>query len=177
MIPENHYCNKVQKLPKDDPNRIFHDTMYGFPAKDDNELFERLMLEINQAGLNWSLIMNKLSNLRTAYDYFHLDRVASYIDRDIDRLMKDPGIIRHPHKIKAAIYNAQKIMEIRSNHGSFDAWLTQHHPLTHDAWTRLFRSHFKFTGPEIVKEFLMGIGFLPGAHHPACPIYAQLPTR
>ncbi len=174
MIPPNHYCAKTKDLPEDDPDKIFHDTMYGFPTTDDNQLFERLMLEINQAGLNWSLIMKKHHNFRVAYDGFDIQKVAQYDDQDVERLMNDAGIIRHKQKIHAAIFNAQKILDIRNDHGSFASWLEQHHPASEAEWTKLFRSHFKFTGPEIVKEFLMGIGYLPGAHHPECPVDQKL---
>lgn len=174
MIPTNHYCYKVQKLDDDDPDKIYHDTVHGFPCDDDDQLFERLTLEINQAGLNWSLIMKKQKNFQAAFDDFSVNMVAQYDDQDIERLLKDSGIIRHKLKIQATIYNARKILELQDSHGYFFHWLDQHRPLELKEWTKLFRKQFKFVGPEIVKEFLMGIGFLPGAHHPECVIHRRV---
>lgn len=173
MIPEKHYCHKTRSLPIDDPDRIYHDTVYGFPVQDDNELFERLILEINQAGLNWALIMKKQENFRKAFEGFDVDKVARYDDVDRDRLLHNPGIIRNKLKINATIYNARKILELRYEYGSFASWLDLHHPLPLKDWTNLFRKNFKFTGPEIVNEFLMSTGYLPGAHHQECRVYQQ----
>ncbi len=173
MIPKNHYCFKTKSLPEDDPDRIYHDTMYGFPCADDDLLFERLILEINQAGLNWSLIMRKLDNFRDAFHGFEVTKVARYTERDVERLLANPGIIRHKLKINATVYNAGKIMELKASHGSFHAWLEAYHPLELEDWTKLFRRQFKFMGPEIVKEFLMSTGYLPGAHHEECIVYPE----
>lgn len=177
MIPETHYCSYTATLPDGHPDKLYHDTVYGFPVNDDALLFERLILEINQAGLNWSMILRKQEHFRNAYDHFDPEKVAAYTDADRERLRADPGIIRNRLKINAAIYNAGRILEIRDGFGSFHDWLISHHPLPAEAWTKLFRKNFKFTGPEIVGEFLMSTGFLAGAHHPECPIYSTLRTH
>lgn len=155
----------------------YHNTEYGFPIDDDDRLFERLMLEINQAGLSWLTILKKREGFVRAYDGFDLERVAAYGDEDRARLLADPGIIRNRLKVNAAIENAQRILALRASHGSFSAWLDVHHPLTLEEWKRLFKKTFVFTGGEIVNEFLLSTGYLPGAHQEKCPVYAQILTH
>lgn len=174
MIPENHYCHKATLLPDDNLDKIYHDTVYGFPVEDDNELFERLILEINQAGLNWSLILKKQENFRKAFDQFDIQKVAQYDDVDRDRLLSDAGIIRNKLKVNATIFNAQKILELQKEYGSFSAWLDNHHPISLKEWTKLFKKTFKFTGGEITNEFLMSTGYLTGAHHDECEVYQEV---
>jgi DNA-3-methyladenine glycosylase I len=152
----------------------YHDREYGFPLRDDDLLFERLMLEINQAGLSWLTILKKRDGFRRAYDNFDIDRVAAYGARERARLLKDPGIIRNRLKIEAAIENARRLLEIREQSGSFAAWLDQFHPLTNEEWAKLFKKTFRFTGGEIVREFLVSTGYLPGAHARSCPVYQKI---
>lgn len=165
------YCDYCNSHPEDTFNKNYHDTQYGFPLKDDNLLFERLILEINQAGLSWITILRKGENFRQAYHNFEIAKVARYGEKDIERLLNDAGIIRNRLKINAAIVNAQRIMQLQKECGSFRNWLDAHHPLKKDEWTKLFKRNFVFTGGEIVNEFLMSTGYLPGAHIPDCPIY------
>jgi DNA-3-methyladenine glycosylase I len=162
------YCEVAIDHPYHGP---YHDREYGYPIRDDRELFERLILEINQAGLSWLTILKKRYAFRIAYDGFDPLLVASYGDADRARLLADSGIVRNRLKIDAAIENAKRLLAIRETHGSFAGWLDAQHPLTHGEWQRLFKKTFKFTGGEIVGEFLISTGYLPGAHHPACPIY------
>jgi DNA-3-methyladenine glycosylase I len=169
--PVSSYCEIAPGHPFHAP---YHDQEYGFPLRDDHLLFERLVLEINQAGLSWLTILKKRDNFRQAYDQFHIDTVAAYGERDRLRLLNDAGIIRNRLKIEAAIANAQKIIEIRNEYGSFAAWLDQAHPRSKPEWTKLFKKTFRFTGGEIVGEFLMSTGYLPGAHHEHCPIYTEV---
>ena len=157
-------------------HKEYHDNHYGFPLNDDNLLFERLMFEINQAGLNWILILKKQDNFRKAFDNYKIENVAAYGQEDLQRLMNDPGIIRNRLKIKAAVENAKTILKFREEWGSFKNWL-DHHSRTIDSlseWTKLFRKNFKFTGEEIVNEFLMSTGYLEGAHSPYCPVYKKI---
>ena len=169
------YCEFVNKLTAEDndPNKSYHDNHYGFPITDDNELFERLVLEINQAGLSWLTILKKQNNFRKAYDSFDIKTVANYTDKDIERLLNDAGIIRNKLKINAAIYNAKVIIELQNEFGSFKNWIDTHHPKTKDEWVKIFKKIFKFTGGEIVNEFLMSTGYLAGAHDIDCPIYKK----
>jgi DNA-3-methyladenine glycosylase I len=168
------YCQYVREHPKDEYNRRYHDQEYGFPLDDDNLLFERLVLEINQAGLSWLTILKKQENFRRAYDAFDLDTVAAYGESDRARLLADAGIIRNRLKINAAIENARRILELRREFGSFKSWLEAHHPRDKQAWTKLFKNNFVFTGGEIVGEFLLSTGYLPGAHDDDCPIYHEI---
>lgn len=99
----------------------YHDKAYGFPKEDDNELFGRLMLEINQAGLSWDTILKKHENFWKAYAEFDIDRVDAFNENDRERLLADAGIIRNKLKVNAAIYNVQKILDLQMESGSFKA--------------------------------------------------------
>lgn len=173
-IPVKTYCGYVDTLSKDNVHKLYHDKEYGFPLKDDNKLFARLVLEINQAGLSWTTILNKKENFFKAYDDFDVSKVAKYKERKIEQLMNDAGIIRNRLKINAAIENAKKIIEIQKEYGSFKNWLDKHHPLPKEEWVKLFKKNFRFTGGEIVNEFLMSSGYLPGAHARECPVYKKI---
>lgn len=168
------YCEVVEKMEQANVHKVYHDTEYGFPIYDDDALFGRLILEINQAGLSWTTILNKKENFHKAYHGFNIDRVAAYKKRDIIRLMNDVGIIRNRLKIAAAIENAKQLKSIRKEFGSFRNWLDHHHPKTKDEWVKIFKLTFMFTGGEIVNEFLMSIGYLPGAHAESCPVYKKV---
>ena len=168
------YCEYCNTHPEDIFNRPYHDTQYGFPINDDNLLFERLVLEINQAGLSWITILKKADNFRKAYHGFNIEKVAKYGEKDRTRLLEDAGIIRNKLKVNAAIVNAQKILELKKEHGSFNAWLDKNHPLTKDEWVKLFKKTFVFTGGEIVNEFLVSTGYLAGAHDESCPVYRKV---
>jgi DNA-3-methyladenine glycosylase I len=165
------YCDIAPGHPYHGP---YHDEEYGFPVRDDAALFERLVLEINQAGLSWLTILKKRAAFAAAYDGFDIDRVASYGERERARLLADAGIVRNRLKINAAIENARRIGALRASHGSFAGWLDAHHPLDREAWRKLFRKTFVFTGGEIVGEFLLSTGYLPGAHQPECPVHARV---
>jgi DNA-3-methyladenine glycosylase I len=165
------YCSAAAGHPWHGP---YHDTEYGFPLRDDTRLFERLVLEINQAGLSWLTILKKKENFRAAFDRFDLERVAAYGRPERARLLRDPGIIRNRLKIDATIDNAGRVLALRDSHGSFAAWLDAHHPLGKDEWVKLFKTTFRFTGGEITGEFLLSTGYLPGAHVPSCPIYKTI---
>jgi len=168
------YCEYCATHPEDTFNKTYHDTEYGFPLDDDNLLFERLILEINQAGLSWITILKKAENFRRAYDGFDIKRVAGYGESDRARLLSDAGIIRNKLKVNAAIVNAGRILEIQKEFGSFKNWLDEHHPRNKEEWTALFKKNFKFVGGEIVGEFLMSTGYLPGAHDEDCPVFTQV---
>src|SRR6266545_4515971 len=168
------YCEYCNSHPEDTFNKTHHDTEYGFPLKDDNVLFERFILEMNQAGLSWITILKKADNFRKAYHGFKIAKVAKYGEMDVTRLLNDPGIIRNRLKINAAIVNAQTILKLQKECGSFRNWLDTNDPLTKEEWTKLFKKTFVFTGGEIVNEFLMSTGYLAGAHDESCPIYKRV---
>ena len=173
MAEAKTYCDFVKQLEKDNVHRIYHDREYGFPLKSDDELFGRLILEINQAGLSWTTILNKKENFRSAYSNFSIEKIAKYKTRDINRLLSDAGIIRNKLKVNAAIFNANRIIEIQSEFGSFKKWLDNMHPLPLEDWVKVFKKNFKFTGGEITKEFLLSSGYLKGAHVQSCPIFQK----
>jgi DNA-3-methyladenine glycosylase I len=168
------YCQYLREHPEDSLNKNYHDSEYGFPLSSDSALFERLVLEINQAGLSWITILKKKDNFRLAFGGFEVDKVAAYAEADITRLLADAGIIRNRLKVKAAIENARRIQGMRPEYGSFKGWLDEHHPLSLEEWIKLFKKTFVFTGGEIVKEFLSSTGYLPGAHDQECPVYRQI---
>ena len=171
MEKPSSYCEYVNTLPDGNVHRIYHDTQYGFPIDSDNEIFGRLILEINQAGLSWTTILNKQDNFKKAFSNFDIHRIASYGDEDIARLLLDAGIIRNKLKVNAVIFNACRILEIQQEHGSFKNWLDNQPQMELREWVKLFRKNFKFTGGEITKEFLMSTGYLPGAHVESCPVF------
>jgi len=155
----------------------YHDQEYGFPLAGDAELFERLVLEINQAGLSWLTILKKRDGFRRAYGGFDPEVVAAYRARDRRRLLADAGIIRNRLKVDAAIANAATILELKASHGSFAGWLDAHHPRPKAEWVKLFKRTFRFTGGEIVGEFLLSTGYLPGEHAERCPVYARVAAK
>ena len=170
------YCSYIPSMaePSRSLHQNYHDHHYGFPIHDDNELFGRLILEINQAGLSWETILKKESGFRQAYDNFCINKVAAYGENDRFRLMNDANIIRNRLKINAAIENAKTILQLQKEYGSFKKWLEENQEKTKQEWVKLFKKTFKFTGGEIVGEFLMSIGFLKGAHMDSCPIQQQI---
>jgi DNA-3-methyladenine glycosylase I len=164
----------VATLSEDNVHCVYHDTEYGYPINSDNELFGRLVLEMNQAGLSWTTILNKKDNFRKAYDNWDISKVAAYGEEDVERLKNDAGIIRNRLKIAAAIHNAQEIVKLQEKHGSFMNWLDMNHPMTREEWVKLFKKTFKFTGGEITNEFLMSSGYLEGAHIGGCKVHQKI---
>lgn len=167
------YCSAIETMQEERKalHKPYHDKLYGFPIHDDNELFCRLILEINQAGLSWETILKKEAAFRRAYHNFNIKKIASYTDNDRQRLLSDAGIIRNRLKIDAAIENARTVLALQKEYGSFEKWLQHHHPKPKEDWVKLFKKTFRFTGGEIVNEFLVSIGYLPGAHAENCKVY------
>ena len=170
------YCNAIESMPENRKvlHKNYHDNLYGFPIHEDNELFCRLVLEINQAGLSWETILKKEAHFRKAYNNFNIKKVAAYTETDRIRLLADAGIIRNRLKVNAAIENAKAILLIQKEYVSFKKWLDHHHPKSKEEWVKLFKKTFKFTGGEIVNEFLLSTGYLQGAHSPDCKIHKKV---
>jgi DNA-3-methyladenine glycosylase I len=170
------YCEAINRMKPEDQSlhQIYHDQQYGFPIHDDNELFCRLVLEINQAGLSWTTILKKQDGFRKAYHNFDIKKIAAYKKKDEQRLLNDAGIIRNRLKVNAAIENAKTILALQKEFGSFKKWLDHHHPSNREEWTKLFKKTFRFTGGEIVNEFLVSTGYLPGAHAEECPVHKKI---
>ncbi len=166
------YCDIAPGHPV---HAAYHDREYGFPVADEGALFERMALEIMQAGLSWEIILKKRQTLAQAFDRFSVDDVAAYGERDVARLLSDPGIVRNRRKIAAIVENARRVKALRQPpHGGLAQWIAAHHPLAKDEWTKLFRKQFVFMGGEVVGEFLMSIGYLEGAHRTSCPVFAAI---
>ena len=183
------YCDIAPGHPL---HRPYHDTEYGFPLTDEAALLERLSLEIFQAGLSWLIILKKRPTIVAAFDGFDAERVAAYGERDRERLLADAGIIRNRRKVDAIIENdlrasdggiaswiaiienARRVVDLRASDGGIASWIASMHPLSKDEWVKAFRLTFVFMGGEVVGEFLMSIGYLPGAHREDCPTYAKI---
>ncbi|NKD76495.1 DNA-3-methyladenine glycosylase I [Haematospirillum sp. H1815] len=165
------YCDLAPGHPV---HHAYHESEYGFPLRDDQTLLERLSLEIFQAGLSWELILKRRTSLKEAFAGFDPHILASWNDEAVPLLLQNPGIIRNRRKVEAILENARILMRLKADYGSLANWIDAHHPLVHKDWVRVFRRTFRFTGPEIVKEFLMSTGWLPGAHHAQCPVYTRI---
>ena len=174
MAKTNTYCEAIALMDKDNVHVKYHDKEYGFPILNDDELFARLVLEINQAGLSWTTILNKKDNFFKAFDNFDISKVSHYKEKKIQELLENPGIIRNRLKIESVIDNASRVQQIQKEFGSFKKWLDHHHPQSKEHWVRLFKKTFRFTGGEIVNEFLVSTGYLEGAHIPSCPVYKKV---
>ena len=161
------YCNSA---PGHEFHGPYHDTEYGFPTTDEKTLFERLAMEIMQAGLSWVLILKKRQDLNAAFANFNVDMVASFGQLEVDLLLQNKEIIRNRIKINAIIENAKRIQALRNTDNGFSNWIATKHPLQKSDWVKLFKKTFLFTGGEVTGEFLMSIGYLPGSHHENCPI-------
>lgn len=168
------YCDSAPGHPVHGP---YHDFEYGFPIDDESSLFERLTLEIFQAGLSWLIILKKRDAFRLAFENYNVDRIAAFDPADVERLMSDASIIRNRRKIEAVIQNAKVVQDLRGANGGFGRWVEAHHPLSRAEWCKLFRATFSFMGKEVVGEFLMSIGYLPGAHTDKCPVYCQIAEK
>ncbi len=177
MEKPKSYCEAVWQMDKNNVHVHYHDKEYGFPIHDDNLLFARLVLEINQAGLSWTTILNKKDNFFEAFDNFEIGKVASYNEKKILKLLQNEGIIRNRLKIESVIANAKRIKTIQKESGSFEKWLNSHHPHAREEWVKIFKSQFRFTGGEIVNEFLQSTGYLRGAHIESCPIFKKVLQR
>ena len=170
------YCDIAPGHPYHGP---YHAKEYGFPIRDDSKLFERLALEINQAGLSWLTILKKRENFRAAFDGFDVDRVAAYGRKERARLLRDAGIIRNRLKIESAIQNAQAFLAVQQEFGSFDqylwdftegrtiqnAWRSIEHVPAHtpesDTISKdLKRRGFKFVGSTICYAFMQAVGMV-----------------
>ena len=124
--------------------------------------------------MSWELILKRRPGLRAAFKGFDVDRVARFGEKDVVRLLADPAVIRNRLKIAAIIENAKRVQALRASHGGFAAWLDAQGKLGKSDWVKLFKKSFKFTGGEIVGEFLMSLGYLPGAHREDCPVVTEI---
>jgi DNA-3-methyladenine glycosylase I len=146
----------------DDPLYVsYHDDEWGVPVHDDRRLFEFLVLEGAQAGLSWLTVLKKRENYRKAFDNFEIERVAKYGHQEIDRLLCDPGIIRNRLKIASAIQNAQGVLAIQEEYGSFDAYLwgfVNNSPIQ-NSWTSMADLPSKSAESDLMSKDLKKRGF------------------
>ena len=175
-----------------EPAITYHDEEWGVPVHDDRVLFEFLILEGAQAGLSWNTILNKRENYRKAFDGFRPEKIARYGKRDVQRLLRNDGIVRNRLKIAATIENAKKFLDVREEFGTFDAYLWRFvdgKPIRNrwralaevpartahsDTMSRdLSRRGFKFVGSTICYAFIQAIGMV-NDHLVTCPRYAEL---
>ena len=166
----------------------YHDTEWGFPVSDDHRLFEKLSLEGFQSGLSWRTILAKRENFRTAFHDFDFDRIARFTQRDLNRLLKDEGIVRHRGKIEAVINNARRARELVKQEGSLAAFIWRYEPgkkqlakpqtastsaesiaLSKD----LKKQGWKFVGPTTVYAFMQAMGLI-NDHVEDCVIRARV---
>lgn len=167
--PRCHWCAAAPEFFH------YHDKEWGFPVSDDYRLFEKLSLEGFQSGLSWRTILAKRENFRSAFQDFNFDKVARFKQRDIDRLLKDEGIVRHRGKIEAVINNAQRAQELVKSEGSLAAFLWRYEPeknklakpqtvstsaesiaLSKD----LKKMGWKFVGPTTMYAFMQAMGLI-----------------
>lgn len=167
------YCSYCREQEKDSIHRWYHDVVYGKMSTNDNELFGRLIMEINQAGLSWDIVLQKYDGIKKAYAQFEVQKVAQFETKEIASMMKNPQIIRHELKIRSIVYNAQQILQIQKEFGTFKKWILMNKQNSLDNWVKVFKKNFKFVGKEIVKEFLTSNGILNGAHDKNCPEYLK----
>ncbi|WP_431324852.1 DNA-3-methyladenine glycosylase I [Rhizobium sp. YTU87027] len=154
---------------------VYHDTEWGFPVSDDHRLFEKLSLEGFQSGLSWRTILAKRQNFRAAFHGFDFDRIARFTESDLDRLLKDEGIVRHRGKIEAVINNARRAQELVSREGSLAAFIWSYEPETKQlkepqtvstsaasvALSKDLKGQgWKFVGPTTVYAFMQAIGLI-----------------
>jgi DNA-3-methyladenine glycosylase I len=166
----------------------YHDIEWGFPVADDRRLFEKLSLEGFQSGLSWRTILAKRENFRAAFHDFDFDRIARFTRRDVERLLKDEGIVRHRGKIEAVINNAQRAQELVKQEGSLAAFVWRYEPLPgrlakpQTASTSaeaialskdLKKQGWKFVGPTTVYAFMQAMG-LVNDHVDGCVIRAKV---
>lgn len=153
----------------------YHNEEYGVPVRDESVLFERLTLETFQAGLSWEIVLKKRSGLFEAFKQFNADQVAAFGPDEIETVVQNPRVIRNRRKIEAAVYNAKAIIQMREQFGGFDRWLDLQIQNEQEDWVSAFRSRFKFMGGEVVGEFLISLGIIPGSHDADCEVGQRQP--
>ena len=160
----------------DDPVYVaYHDDEWGVPVHDEQELFEKLILDGAQAGLAWITILRKRDGYRRAYEGFDPERIAAYGDDDVARLLADPGIVRNRQKVAASIGNARALLAMHDGGETLDQLVWSHRPATHvrptgpgdippispesDALSKALKQRgFKFVGSTIVYAFMQAVG-------------------
>ncbi len=175
-----HWCSFAPEFPE------YHDTEWGFPVEDDQRLFEKLSLEAFQSGLSWRTILVKRENFRRAFRNFDFNKVARFTEKDVERLLKDEGIVRHRGKIEAVINNAQRARELVKKEGSLAAFIWRFEPKRSGkpqsastsaesvALSKEFKKQgWRFVGPTTVYAFMQAMGLI-NDHVEGCVIRAKV---
>jgi DNA-3-methyladenine glycosylase I len=176
----------------DELMRAYHDEEWGVPSRDDRHLFELLTLEGAQAGLSWITILRKREGYRRSFRDFDAEKVARYTQREVERLLEDPGIVRNRLKVESTVVNAARVLEVRQEHGSFAAYLWSfvgdrpvvgrwrslaelpaETELSRTLSKDLKRRGFRFVGPTVCYAFMQAVG-LVNDHTVACFRYEEL---
>lgn len=173
-------------------NIRYHDREWGVPLHDDHKQFEFLMMEVMQCGLSWDLMMRKREVFRECFDGFDYDKVAAYVEDDVEHILAHPGIIRSRRKVEAVVNNASCFQQIRFEHGSFSEWLWAHTnnrtilynkhaqgwiPVSNGLSDRIAKElkayGFKFLGPTTIYSHLQACGMI-NDHDEHCPCYERI---
>lgn len=180
-----HWCEAAPEFLQ------YHDEEWGFPVSNDRRLFEKLCLEGFQSGLSWRTILVKRENFRKAFAGFDIDRVARFTARDVARLLKDAGIVRHRGKIEAAINNAKRAQELIEREGSLAAYVWSFEPdakslakpltaSTSDVSVALSKAlkkqGWRFVGPTTVYAFMQAMGLI-NDHAVGCVTRAKAESK
>jgi len=171
MTPDKIRCNWANSSEN---MQLYHDTEYGFPVKDDNEIFERLMLEAYQAGLSWQLVLNKREGFNKVFFNFDLKKVAELDEEYIESIRQNPDIIRNQLKLKATVHNANICLKKIEEFGSLLEYFNQlpHAPLELKGCVKIMKKQgFKFIGNLVLEEFFMSIGLNKVQHSKDCFLY------
>jgi DNA-3-methyladenine glycosylase I len=163
VLPRCRWCGEDPLLTD------YHDKEWGKIIRDDDKLFERMTMEVFQAGLSWRIVLVKRDAFRIAFSGFEISKVARYGEKQIERLMNDGAIIRNQRKILATIYNAKALLNIQKEYGSFFKFIKQLD--VENNTVKEMKKHFKFMGKETVSCFLMGCGRVKAAHDKNCYLY------
>jgi DNA-3-methyladenine glycosylase I len=172
--------------------RVYHDTEWGIPVRDDRQMFEHLTLECLQCGLSWGLMMKKREIFRACFDNFEYDRIAAYDESDIRRILNTEGMLRSEHKVRAVINNARCYQKLREEYGSFCDWLWSFsdgktiiydgHPdgkipvsngLSERISRELKKRGFKYIGAITIYSHLQACGII-NDHARVCPCFDQI---
>ncbi len=159
------FCNSAS-APK--IHSQYHKKEYGINPKKDKLFFEALVLEINQTGLSWDLVLKRRNTIKLAFENYNLNKISNFNKKNINDLLSNNKIIRNKKKIIAIIYNSKIFIEIIKDNGSFKKWMDKNKNKSLDQWIKLFKKKFKFTGPSVTKEFLIATGYIAGAHDLNC---------
>jgi DNA-3-methyladenine glycosylase I len=183
---------RCQWVGKSETMIKYHDKEWGLPCHNDKILFEYFILDTFQAGLSWAIVLNKRKNFKKAFSNYNIRKVAKYGEKDFDRLVNDAGIVRNRLKIRAAITNAQKFLEVKKEFGSFSRYLWKftdgkaiknkfkkmsdlpaRTELSDEISADLKKRGFKFVGSTIIYAFMQGMGMV-NDHTTDCFRYGEV---